>query len=223
MGTGSGGYGQETPWDDSSDFNVIAFIVKQMIARMETMRPVKVVAVHSNGVAAAPGTVDVLPLVNQVDGNSNPTEHGVVNGIPWFRLQSGSSAVICDPQVDDVGFVIVSNKDISLVKSSNGAQSNPGSFRTFNLADGIYVGGLAFAVAPNCYVLFKSDGHLKIVDASGNVLETSASGFALTGNLAVTGTITATGNITAGLGGADVVTMQAHIHAGNNVPPTPGH
>lgn len=225
------GYGQEQPQDWSSEFNKIAFLVRQMIARLSTMKLVQVKAVHSNGAVAAAGTVDVLPLVNQIDGGGFSTPHGTVFGLPWWRLQGGLHAVICDPKVDDIGYVVCADRDISNVKTTK-AQANPGSLRRYDLADGIYVGGLLNA-APTTYILFTDDGHIRIVDVSGNVLETSSNGFSLTGKLAVTGdvaitgAITATGGIAAGQGGGDSVTLQGHLHtsaaAGNpTTAPTAG-
>src|ERR1700688_3354724 len=137
------GYGQQTPSDPNTEYTSIAFIVRSMMAKMDTMKLVKVTAVHGGGGAiAAAGTVDVQPLVNQIDGASPPhaTPHGTVYGIPWWRLQGGSSAVICDPIVGDLGYVICADRDISVVKGT-GAVGNPGSLRRFNIADGIYVGG----------------------------------------------------------------------------------
>jgi len=81
MGANSG-YGQQIPTDGGSGFNQIAFIIKQMMAKLAVMKLVQVQAVHSNGPLAAAGTVDVLPLVSQVDGNFNTTPHGVVYGLP---------------------------------------------------------------------------------------------------------------------------------------------
>lgn len=219
------GYGQMTPFDTGSEFNVTAFIIRQMIARMSTMKLVRVEAVHSNGEVAAAGTVDVLPLVMLVDGNRNATAQGVVHGIPWWRLQGGAWAVICDPVVGDIGYVVVSDRDISAVKAT-GKPSPPGSLRKFDLADGVYVGGVLNA-APTSYVQLKEDGGLKIVDGHGNVLETSSTGFALTGNVLVTGSIQATGAVQAGHGTGDQIGLQTHLHTsgGSGSPtsvPTPG-
>jgi hypothetical protein len=36
------GYGQQTPFDVGSDYNVLQFIVKQLIARISTMKLVRV-------------------------------------------------------------------------------------------------------------------------------------------------------------------------------------
>jgi hypothetical protein len=211
------GYGQMEPGDAGSEFNVICFVVRQMMARLSTMKLVQVKAVHGGGGAiAAAGTVDVLPLVNQIDGNNNATPHGTVYGIPWFRLQGGGNAVVCDPEVDDVGFVLCSDRDISNVKATR-KQANPGSRRKFDLADGVYVGSV-LPQAPTQWVRFTSDG-VEIGDAHGNVISMRSDGIHVTGGLIVTGAITATGGITAGFGGGDAVTLQHHLHTSS----TPGN
>ena len=222
------GYGQQTPSDPNTEYTSIAFIVRSMMAKMDTMKLVKVTAVHGGGGAiAAAGTVDVQPLVNQIDGASPPhaTPHGTVYGIPWWRLQGGSSAVICDPIVGDLGYVICADRDISVVKGT-GAVGNPGSLRRFNIADGIYVGGCITPGTPTQYIAFTAQG-ITVSDLNGNVLKLTSAGIAITGNMAVTGNISATGTIVAGKGGADQVGLQTHLHtsAASGSPtssPTPG-
>lgn len=172
------GFGQLDPNDFGSDFNVTCFIVRQMMAQMDTMKLVQVKAVTGGGGAiAAAGTVDVLPLVNQIDGNNNATPHGTVYGIPWWRLQGGDSAVICDPVVGDIGYVSVADRDISSVKT-NKAQANPGSNRKFNISDGIYVGGTLNDV-PVQYLLLNADG-VKLVDRAGNSVVMASGGTTIT-------------------------------------------
>ena len=165
-------YGQQTPTDSNSDLNAIAAVVRTMIAELSTMKLVKVKAVHGGGVAAA-GTVDVIPLVSQVDGNGYGTVHGTVYGLPWSRVQGGKSAIICDPVAGDIGYVIAADRDISKVKATQAA-ALPGSGRSFDIADGVYAGACLNAAAPTTYIQFKPDGYLKIVDAGGNVIETTS-------------------------------------------------
>ncbi len=214
------GYGQMGPTDTSSDHNVIAFIVRQMIAKLETTKLVKVVAVHGGGSGAVPPTVDVLPLVSQIDGFNNAVPHGTVYGLPVMRLQGGRCAIVVDPVVGDVGYVAVADRDISNAKADPGEQVTPGSNRKFDLADGIYVGGILNG-APDTFILLRQDGSFAMLDAHGNVLETSASGFAITGNLTVSG------DITSGFGTPAAVRLRTHVHtsaaAGSPTsPPTPG-
>ena len=155
---GSFGYGQQDPNDSAGSFNLWSFVARQMIARISTMKLVKVVAVHvdsPDGVGPA-GTVDVLPLVSQIDGQGNAVPHGVVYGIPFLRLGAGGCAVVIDPKVDDLGMVVVADRDISSVKKTRDV-STPGSRRTYDLADGVYVGEV-LAQVPTCYVAFTRIG-----------------------------------------------------------------
>ena len=237
------GYSQATPDDSSDDLNVITFICRQMIERLDTMKLVQVKAVHpGSGSPPAVGTVDVLPLVSQIDGNGFPVKHGTVYGLPYFRLQGGSWTIIIDPAVNDYGYVVCADRDSSLVVKTPG-QQNPGSRRRYNVADGIFVGGILNVVSV-ATIWLKDDGTFVITDKPGNVIQSSSSGIAITGNVKVTGTleatklqtddqgltvtgnITATGTITAGQGGADQVGLQTHNHptaaTGPPSPPTPG-
>lgn len=169
------GYGQQRPSNATHPVNVAEFHMRQIIARISTMKLVQVMAVHGGGIAPA-GTVDVLPLVNQLDGNGNATAHGTVYGIPWSRVQGGDSAIICDPAVDDIGYVVAADRDISSVKNSL-KRSNPGSFRRFDIADGIYAGGCLNA-APGQYLIFTSTG-ARLVDRNGNSIVMSATGMTI--------------------------------------------
>lgn len=206
------GYGQMTPYDTAHPDNAFAFAVRSMIAKLDTMKLVQVTAVTGGGVAPA-GTVTVLLLVNQLDGNGNATSQGTVAGIPWSRVQGGKSAVICDPQVGDVGYVSCSDRDISNVKTILGRSPpgsvsggvNPGSARVCDVSNGIYCGG-CLNVAPNQYLIFTSTGvrlvdsfgnsvtmsdvGINLTDFSGNVLSSSSAGWAFTGPVVFNGLVT---------------------------------
>jgi hypothetical protein len=174
------GYGQVGPDDGASDLNAIARVVKQIIARMDIMKLVKVVAVHpGTGSPASPATVDVLPLVSQIDGNGYAVAHGTIFGLQCWRFQFGPWAIIADPAVGDVGYVICADRDSSTVAKNLGQSVTPGSRRRYNVADGVYVGGCLNAV-PAATIWLKSDGTLAFADKPGNVLQTSATGIAVT-------------------------------------------
>lgn len=178
------GYGQQTPYDTTDPLAEITFIVRQMISQLSTMKLVQVKAVHGGGLAPA-GTVDVLPLVQQIDGNGNAQPHGIVPGLPWSRMQGGSNAIICDPVVGDIGYVIAADRDISSVKA-NLKQSTPGSLRRFDIADGIYVGG-CLNPKPTQYIQFTVTG-IVISDMNGNqIIMQAGSVNIITGVLQVNG------------------------------------
>jgi len=233
------GYGQMTPDDANDDTNLLHFIVRSILSQVSTAKIVKVAAIHAgSGTPPGPSTVDVQPMIAMVDGLGNVSPHSIVYGIPCLRLQAGPWALIADPAVNDVGLMICADRDISYAKAAfaqNQSLSqpvNPGSFRMHDFADGIYIGGL-FGTTPTAFAEFNSDGTLNITDGKGNVLKTSSSGFAMTGNLQVTGTITATQTISSQ---AEVVAkstgspvhLSTHTQtgvttgAGTSGPPTPG-
>ena len=153
-------YGQQGPGTPANEFNALSFIVQQALLRMQTVTLVKVVAVHGAGVVPV-GTVDVQPLVNQMTGNRQSVPHGTVYGLPFFRLQGGANAIICDPQPGDIGMCGFASRDISAVKSTKAA-ANPGSFRTFDYADGLYIGGF-LGVAPTQYLKFDNTAGVTLV------------------------------------------------------------
>jgi hypothetical protein len=148
--------GTQEPGSGAGDYGALSFLVNQILARVNTVTLVKIVAVTNSGGVSPVGFVDVQPLVNQVDGAGNATPHGVVYNLPYFRLQGGTNAIILDPQVDDIGMCGFASRDISSVKALK-AQSNPASGRVFDWADGLYFGGLLNGV-PVQYMAFSSTG-----------------------------------------------------------------
>jgi len=170
------GQANETTGADS--FNAQAFLVNQIISGKWTVCVVKVTAVKGGGPTSAPPTVSVQPLVNQVDGQGQATPHGVINGIPVVRMQGGNGAVVVDPLEGDIGIMLVASRDISAVKNTQ-AQANPGSTRTFDPADGIYLGGI-LNKAPGPYFQITKD---QIVGQfnQGNGFTINAAGISFTG------------------------------------------
>lgn len=193
------GYGQQVPADANSDYNAITFLIRQMMARLATMLPVKVVAVQGGAGALAPnGTVSVQPLVTMLDGKGNAMNHGVLAEMTYFRLQGGTNAVIMDPVVGDIGFAVFAMRDISAVVANKGI-GNPGSLRQYDMSDGVYVGGI-LNDAPTQYVRFTATG-VSIADKNGNLIEMSAVGITVTGNLVLNGNLQISGTVEAIGGG----------------------
>jgi len=176
---GQGGYpGQHGLAASVGEFNKHDSQIWAKLAYVRTAIPVVIKAVHVDSDGLAPvGSVDVQPLVNQMDGEGNSFPHGTIFNLPYVRMQGGTNAVICDPVVGDNGIAVICDRDISSVKA-NKKQANPGSRRRFGLADGIYIGGLLNGT-PEQYVRFTTDG-MSIVDKSGNKYETSSSGIVAT-------------------------------------------
>ena len=130
---------------------------------------VRVLKTYGGGVGAAP-TVDVQPLINQVDGLGNPTNHAPIYGLPVSRVHSGNGAIISDPVAGDDYILSIPDRDISKYLAS-GQQASPDSKRRSSLSDGI----LHHAVrspTPTQYVYFKPAGGFVVADSAGNIVET---------------------------------------------------
>jgi hypothetical protein len=208
--------GAADPTTAGDHFNAMSFIAKQILAGAWTVTLAQVKSVTNAGEVKDTGTVSLQPLVNQVDGQSNATPHGVISNAIYFRYAGGNGAVICDPVVGDIGIMLSASSDISSVKA-NKAQANPGSSRKFDPADAIYLGAVLSA-APAQYMTFTSTG-LKIADKNGNALEFKQGGMFVTGNLIVQGDLQLSGSIESANGGtyAGTIKTSGDVIAGSNI------
>lgn len=157
--------GQLDPWSTQGEYSNILFAVRQAINLLRTADIVRVEACTNDGDLSPVGFVDVTPLVNQIDGANppNPTPHVTIFGLPYLRMQGGTAAIIMDPKPGDLGVALFASRDISKVKTAK-AQANPGSFRSYDFQDGMYMGGLLNG-APEQYIQF-SDAGISIVAGS---------------------------------------------------------
>jgi len=156
--------GQANPFSDASEYNTLAFIIQRALDDVQTVSIVQVKAVNTGA-----KTVDVLVLVNLVSGAGISIPHGVISARPYFRLQGGANAIICDPVIGDIGVMVFGSRDLTAVIAAKSA-ANPGSNRRFSWSDGIYLGGILNS-APTQYIQFGS-GIITIetaqLTASGN-------------------------------------------------------
>lgn len=176
--SGDGYAGYQDATSDTSQFNAHAFQIQQELGLLRTATLVQVKAVTNSGGLSPIGTVDVLPLVNLLDGQGKSSTHDVLHALPYGRIQGGLNAIIMDPQVGDIGIAIFADRDISSVKA-NKAQANPGSFRRFDMADGTYLMTVLSASTPNQYIQFNASG-ITVKDLNGNAIATSSAGISLT-------------------------------------------
>ncbi len=220
--SGLGYRGFAEPNTSASEFSAEEFAIWTIISRISTAKPVQVMSCTNNGGLSKAGTVNVKPLVNQIDGAGNAVPHGVLYQCLYFRMQGGVNAVIMDPQPGDIGVMVFCDRDISSVIANalagNPPASNPGSRRRYDMADGIYIGGVLNNV-PQQYVQFTptginmfSPGVINITGSSVNI--TGANGsvniIAMNGNLAMqaSGSITAQATLSMALS-ASIITGTA--------------
>ncbi len=187
LSASGGNPGQAWQQTGGGDYNAIDFMVRQIIAGKTFNAIVKVVSVTGGGTAAPP-VVSAQPMVNQVDGLGNPMPHGTVNGLPAFRLQAGSSGVICDPVVGDIGLAIICDQDISNVKSTK-AVSNPGSFARNAWWNGCYLGGFLNGTLAQYLMFVSANGGLNLVTPGNLTFSAANATLDASGNLKVNGDV----------------------------------
>ncbi len=217
---------QQQPRDTASSYAVLRFTVLQLLSRMNTAMAVRVMAVTNDGDVAAVGTVDVNPLVDQISGDGQTVPHATIFKVPYSRMQGGTNAVILDPQVGDIGVCVFASRDISSVKADPVAAAArvppgaaPASARTYDYADGIYLGGILNGVPTQLVQFLSDDAGIRVLSPTKVTLEAPL--VEIIGDVTVTGTVVAQGDVT-----GDGVSLHDHVHGGvttgggSTAPPT---
>lgn len=193
--------------DADDEFGRMQFVTEQLLNGLATTTLVQVKAVDTGA-----QTVDVQPLIAQIDGAGNAVAHGTINGLPWFALRAGSSAVKLVPRVGDIGAAVFCHNDISAVKKTK-APANPGSRRRFDWADGLYLGGF-LGPTPTQFITLDDDTGIEIHAASGKTIKLVGD-VEIQGDISHTGDMTSSGTVTAT---TDVVGggkhLKTHTHGG---------
>lgn len=206
-----------TPTSNWGDFNIDSFVIREWLSKMQTAMPVRIMASTGNGAVGPFGFVDVLPLVNQIDGQGNSTPHETIYNIPYFRIQGGSNAIIIDPAIGDIGICIFASRDISKVKSTQN-QANPGTLRQYSFSDGMYIGGILNGT-PMQYIEFSAAG-IKLVSPVAVIIDTpitTVTGILNVENVNNVGTGSSLNGgfvVTNGDIVADTISLKSHVHDG---------
>lgn len=178
--------GQAGPPHFSTPYSAAEFLIQQALNHVRTATYGKIIKApyDKDGNSITPGSavpigfVDVLPLVNQIDGRGNATEHGTVYKLSYHRYQSGHGAVIADPKAGDIGLFSVADRDLTTVKNT-GDKANPGSRRRHDLADGTFLGSV-IAGSPTQWISFGDGSYILIHDKNGNEIKLHDKGITIT-------------------------------------------
>jgi hypothetical protein len=146
------------------EMSLMRFIARQEVNGLATATLVEVVAVEGD-------TVDVKPLVKQVDGAKNGIDHGIIHGLPWFAMRAGPCVIRIAPRVGDIGAAVFCHSDISGVKANKKA-SVPGSGRRYDWSDGLYFGGFLPKAAATTIIEIDAEGNVSITAPAVNITVT---------------------------------------------------
>ena len=149
----------------TSPHNALRFAIDMAQDARMNCTIVQVKKIKTDGGVAPIGRVEVLPLVQMVNGVGQTVDHVSVYNLPYIRMVGGKSAVIIDPKVGDIGIVVVADRDISAVKNSK-KMSPPGSARANNIADGIFI-GCCLSDKPENYIRFVDDSTIELTPDKG--------------------------------------------------------
>jgi hypothetical protein len=105
-----------------------------LMSRMNTCELVQVISVDND-------TVSVMPLLYKIDADNNAVNRGMINNVPFFRLQGGMNAIVIDPKPNDIGICLFASRDISMVKRKKG-KASPNTSRQYDISDALYIGGV---------------------------------------------------------------------------------
>ena len=127
-------------------YNALHFMMEQAVKGLVcTAIPVRVDAVEPQPTPNEPNNVGYLsatPLITQRDGQGQSLTPTSIPKMPYCRIQGGIAAVVVDPIPGDIGLAVFAQQDISTLGTATDAPQQPGSFRCFDMADGIYIGGI---------------------------------------------------------------------------------
>lgn len=179
------------PWHSSSEVNSLSYTLQRMLACYSHAELVMVNAVSD-------GLCTVTPMVIGSNADGTIITQEKIYGIPYFRLQMGSSAVIIDPSEGDIGLMIICDDDITNVKANKKASVASHGLKN-GRSNGIYLGGIQLLNGnPSEYIKFTGSG----IEIAGDINQTS-------GNFTTSGTVTATGEVT-----GNGIALSSHVHGG---------
>lgn len=171
--------------------NALDFFTDQKLKSIFTCDIVKVINVDEK-------TVDVQPLVYQVNGDNEIMKQEPIYGVPYCRQQAGMNGIILKPQIGDLGVVVYARRDISSVISSGG-ENVPDTRRFLSENDAIYLCSIASIMSPPTRFIEFTDSGISI---------TPNTKLTINGDVEVTGTVTAQDCISGTISG------KTHTHSG---------
>ena len=132
-----GAFGSQNLSTNLTEFNTLDFYIDSKLLRINTIKICKITAVNDDG------TVNVLPMVNRLNGKKEPLPTVELKGFPILRQQGGNSGFIIEYQVGDIVLVGFCDRDPQAVIRSK-KEAAPSTFTPFPLSGGIVLGAVLF-------------------------------------------------------------------------------
>lgn len=197
-------FGQQDTSTTSDDYNTLSFVFWLLMQKVQTATIVEVVSCTNDGGLSPVGRVTVQPCVNQMTGNRQAVAHGQIFNCLYSRVSGGANAIIMDPKAGDLGLMTFCSRDISAVVANEGP-ANPGSFRMFDWADGVFTMNVPLGQTPTQTIRFSDTDGIVITSPTKITLD------APTIDIGLSGTV----NIGDGNTNIDGKPFLTHKHQGN--------
>lgn len=182
-----------------SQYNMLDYMIRSVIRGLvNTAIPVVVTGVETTGHSSGAGYVSAKPLVMARDGYGNGLPNVSIPKLPYFRYQFGSSAVICDPKVGDIGLAVFAQSDCSNINGET-SEKVPATHRQYDMSDGFYLGGF-WGKTPTNYIEL-TDNEINIKTPTS--INIDCPKVNITGDVTITGEMTAKG-----------IVYSTHTHGG---------
>lgn len=145
------------PSDFVDSLNALLYIINKEVDKVKTMILVRVVGVNTVETAVRKvDTIDVIPVIQEVDANNEAVPLDIIPNIKYIRWQFGNNAIKAVPAIGDIGIMIISKKDASRISINSGIVTTK---REYCLQDGVYIGGLlGFNSEPTQFIDFTENG-----------------------------------------------------------------
>ena len=197
---------------NATPYNQLEFMIEQKIRQMvNTSALVRIDGCTSTGSEGAAGTVAATPMVAQTDADGNTLPMSSIPRMPHARVQGGIAALIIDPVPGDLAVASFCKADSSTVDVGTSEPQRPGSFRSFDQADGMVVATVSNK-KPEVWIELKQDKTIIIHAPEGCTIETDKTveikaGVSVkidTPQVEITGNITASGTSSGGSAQFDI-------------------
>ena len=204
----------QNPADLGTLGGTLRWAFKKLLQSTDGMLPATVIAVDAKREYAT-----VQPAVHVLATDNTLTPRAQIAKVPIFTMGAGNYVLSFPVKAGDLGWIVASDRDISLYLQQNGA-SGPNSNRLHSFEDGVFFPDkarqwtLADEDAENV-VLQSLDGADKITLGPDSIklkhhtlIEFDAPSVTMTGDLTVDGTITGQTDVV-----ADTVSGKTHVHS----------
>jgi len=157
---------------NASEYNQLEFIIEQKIRQMiNTSALVRIDSCDSKGHEGPAGYVSGTPMISQTDSDGNALPMASIPKMPHFRVQGGIAALIVDPVPGDLAVASFCKADSSTVTVGEKKPQRPGSFRSFDQADGMIVATVSNKT-PEVWIEIRQDKTIIIHAPEGVKIET---------------------------------------------------